>query len=48
MLEDGADHGGLGDEGEDAAATGKGWNRVRLSRWTTTGSVIVADAVRIR
>ncbi len=26
----------------------QGWNRVRLSRWTTTGSVVVADAVRIR
>lgn len=26
----------------------KGWNRIRLSRWTTSGSVVIADAVRIR
>lgn len=26
----------------------RGWNRVRLSRWTTNGSVVIADAVRIR
>ena len=25
-----------------------GWNRVLLSRWTTAGSVVIADAVRIR
>ena len=25
-----------------------GWNRVVLSRWTTSGSVVIADAVRIR
>ncbi|HEU0015132.1 MAG TPA: N-acetylmuramoyl-L-alanine amidase [Longimicrobium sp.] len=25
-----------------------GWNRVVLSRWTTTGYVVIADAVRIR
>ncbi|GAB4557547.1 MAG: hypothetical protein Tsb0020_01770 [Haliangiales bacterium] len=25
-----------------------GWNRVMLSRWTTSGSVVVADAVRVR
>jgi N-acetyl-anhydromuramyl-L-alanine amidase AmpD len=25
-----------------------GWNRVMLSRWTTAGSVVIADAVRIR
>jgi N-acetyl-anhydromuramyl-L-alanine amidase AmpD len=25
-----------------------GWNRVMLSRWTTTGYVVIADAVRIR
>ena len=25
-----------------------GWNRVALSRWTTAGKVVVADAVRIR
>lgn len=25
-----------------------GWNRVQLSRWTTAGSVVVADAVRVR
>lgn len=25
-----------------------GWNKVLLSRWTTTGAVVVADAVRIR
>ena len=25
-----------------------GWNRVALSRWTTAGSVVVADAVRFR
>jgi hypothetical protein len=25
-----------------------GWNRIVLSRWTTTGAVVVADAVRIR
>ena len=24
-----------------------GWNRVALSRWTTEGSVVVADAVRV-
>jgi uncharacterized lipoprotein YddW (UPF0748 family) len=26
----------------------KGWNRVQLSRWTTTGYVVIADAVRVR
>jgi N-acetylmuramoyl-L-alanine amidase len=25
-----------------------GWNRVMLSRWTTAGSVVIADAVRVR
>jgi hypothetical protein len=25
-----------------------GWNRVSLSRWTTTGYVVIADAVRIQ
>lgn len=25
-----------------------GWNRVSLSRWTTSGDVVVADAVRVR
>lgn len=25
-----------------------GWNRVMLSRWTTVGSVVIADAVRVR
>lgn len=25
-----------------------GWNKVQLSRWTTAGSVVIADAVRIR
>jgi subtilisin family serine protease len=25
-----------------------GWNRVTLSRWTTTGFVVIADAVRVR
>jgi hypothetical protein len=25
-----------------------GWNRIVLSRWTTEGSFVVADAVRIR
>ena len=25
-----------------------GWNRIVLSRWTTAGSVVIADAVRIR
>lgn len=26
----------------------KGWNKVQLSRWTTEGSVVVADAIRVR
>ncbi|HUH03438.1 MAG TPA: hypothetical protein VML75_15685 [Kofleriaceae bacterium] len=26
----------------------KGWNRVRLSRWTSDGTVVIADAVRVR
>ncbi len=26
----------------------KGWNKVQLSRWTTTGYVVIADAVRVR
>ncbi len=26
----------------------KGWNRVRLSRWTSASGVVIADAVRIR
>jgi len=26
----------------------KGWNKVVLSRWTTSGDVVIADAVRIR
>ena len=25
-----------------------GWNRVMLSRWTSSGSVVIADAVRVR
>ena len=25
-----------------------GWNKVQLSRWTTAGAVVVADAVRVR
>ncbi len=25
-----------------------GWNKVQLSRWTTAGSVVIADAVRVR
>jgi N-acetyl-anhydromuramyl-L-alanine amidase AmpD len=25
-----------------------GWNKIQLSRWTTTGYVVIADAVRIR
>jgi len=26
----------------------KGWNKVVLSRWTTAGSVVIADAIRIK
>ncbi|MEZ4362036.1 MAG: N-acetylmuramoyl-L-alanine amidase [Kofleriaceae bacterium] len=26
----------------------RGWNRIVLSRWTTTGAVVIADAVRVR
>jgi hypothetical protein len=26
----------------------KGWNKVQLSRWTTEGFVVVADAIRVR
>ncbi len=26
----------------------QGWNRIVLSRWTTPGSVVIADAVRVR
>ena len=26
----------------------KGWNKVVLSRWTSSGDVVIADAVRIR
>ena len=26
----------------------RGWNRVMLSRWTTSGYVVIADAVRVR
>lgn len=26
----------------------KGWNRVRLSRWTSDGAVVIADAIRVR
>jgi hypothetical protein len=29
-------------------ALGAGWNRVSLSRWTTSGYVVIADAVRVR
>ncbi|PTL84625.1 N-acetylmuramoyl-L-alanine amidase [Vitiosangium sp. GDMCC 1.1324] len=25
-----------------------GWNKVQLSRWTTEGSVVIADAIRVR
>jgi hypothetical protein len=25
-----------------------GWNKVALSRWTTSGDVVIADAVRVR
>ena len=25
-----------------------GWNKVALSRWTTTGAVVIADAIRVR
>jgi N-acetyl-anhydromuramyl-L-alanine amidase AmpD len=25
-----------------------GWNKVQLSRWTTMGSVVIADAIRVR
>ncbi|HEX5754054.1 MAG TPA: hypothetical protein VFZ09_48170 [Archangium sp.] len=25
-----------------------GWNKVQLSRWTTTGYVVVADAIQVR
>jgi len=25
-----------------------GWNKVVLSRWTTAGKVVIADAVRVR
>lgn len=25
-----------------------GWNKVQLSRWTTTGYVVIADAIRVR
>ena len=25
-----------------------GWNKVQLSRWTTTGFQVVADAVQVR
>ncbi|HLM66645.1 MAG TPA: hypothetical protein VK358_03915, partial [Longimicrobium sp.] len=25
-----------------------GWNKIQLSRWTTAGYVVIADAVRIR
>jgi hypothetical protein len=25
-----------------------GWNKVVLSRWTTEGSVVIADAIRVR
>ncbi len=27
---------------------GAGWNRVVLSRWTTAGAVVIADAIRVR
>ena len=26
----------------------KGWNKVVLSRWTTSGDVVIADAIRVR
>jgi|GEM_PF-1033543 len=26
----------------------KGWNKIQLSRWTTAGYVVIADAVRVR
>ena len=26
----------------------KGWNKVVLSRWTTEGSVVIADAIRVK
>jgi N-acetyl-anhydromuramyl-L-alanine amidase AmpD len=26
----------------------RGWNRITLSRWTTAGAVVIADAVRVR
>ena len=26
----------------------KGWNKIVLSRWTTEGKVVIADAVRVR
>ncbi|HLL24290.1 MAG TPA: N-acetylmuramoyl-L-alanine amidase, partial [Kofleriaceae bacterium] len=29
-------------------AFGAGWNRVVLSRWQAAGSVVVADAIRVR
>jgi hypothetical protein len=25
-----------------------GWNKVQLSRWTTAGYVVVADAIQVR
>ena len=25
-----------------------GWNKVELSRWATEGSVVIADAIRVR
>ena len=25
-----------------------GWNKVQLSRWTTSGYVVIADAIQVR
>lgn len=35
-------------EGADDWSFSAGWNRVVLSRWTTAGYVVIADAVRVR
>jgi hypothetical protein len=29
-------------------AVSAGWNKVVLSRWQATGSVVIADAIRVR
>jgi hypothetical protein len=38
----------LGQRGTRPLSFSAGWNKVQLSRWTTSGYYVIADAIQVR